>query len=58
MRRGLAQVALEINDLTNSKTICCHSYGVAQRSDGSSQILDTPGYWLGFAPKLSFRWRM
>ena len=58
MRRGLVQVALEINDLTNSKTICCHSYGVAQRSDGSSQILDTPGYWLGFAPKLSFRWRM
>jgi Carboxypeptidase regulatory-like domain len=55
---GVAQVALEINDLTNSKTICCHSYRVVQRSDGSSQLLDTPGYWLGFAPKLSFRWRM
>jgi Carboxypeptidase regulatory-like domain len=58
MQRGLAQVALEINDLTNSKTICCHSYSVAQRSDGSSQIVDTPGYWLGFSPKLTFRWRM
>lgn len=58
MGHGLAQVALEINDLTNSKTICCHSYRVAQRPDGSSQLLDTPGYWLGFSPKLSFRWRM
>lgn len=58
MAHGLAQVALEINDLTNSKTTCCHSYRLARGPDGSSQLLDNPGRWLGFAPKLSFRWRM
>jgi hypothetical protein len=56
--QGIVQVALEMNNVTNSKTVCCHSYSVTEKPDGSSQFLDTPGYWLGFAPKLIFRWRL
>jgi len=53
---GILQVSLELDDLTNSKTVCCRSYSLAQGPNGSSLLVDTPGYWLGFAPLLRLRW--
>ena len=58
LRAGSLQIALELNDLTDTRTLCCANYSVLKLADGSSQLIDTPGYWLGFAPKLTFRWRL
>jgi len=55
---GDMQLALELNDLTNEKAVCCQAYTVVRRADGSRQLIDTPGYWMGFAPKVTIRWRL
>ena len=54
---GVFQTSLELNDVTNTKIVCCQNYSVAPSSDGSSRLVDTPGFWLSFAPALVFRWR-
>ena len=54
---GLFQASLELNDVTNSKAVCCQNYSVVQRPDGTSQLIDTQGFWLGFAPALGIRWQ-
>jgi len=53
---GVFQASVELNDVTDSRTVCCHSYSLAGQPDGSTRLLDTPGYWLGFAPLLQLRW--
>ena len=54
---GLFQAALELNDVTNSKTVCCQSYAVAQWPDGSSHLINSQDYWLGFSTLFSIRWQ-
>lgn len=58
LRVGSLQIALELNDLTDARILCCANYSVLKLADGSSQLVDTPGYWIGFAPKLTLRWRL
>jgi hypothetical protein len=58
LQTGSLQIALELNDLTGARIRCCSNYSVLERPDGSSQLVDTPGYWLGFAAKLTLRWRL
>ena len=55
---GSLQIALELNDLTDSRTLCCINYSLVKLEDGSSQLVNSPGYWTGFAPKVTFRWRL
>ena len=54
---GAFQASLELNNVTNSKSICCQNYSVTRSADGSSKLIDTPGYWLSFSPTLVIRWR-
>ena len=54
---GVFQTFLELNDVTNSKTVCCQNYNIARRPDGTSQLIDSPGVWVAFAPALGFRWQ-
>jgi hypothetical protein len=58
LRSGSLQIALEVNDLTDSRTLCCVNYSLLNLTDGSSQLIASPGYWTGFAPKVTFRWRL
>ncbi|HEY4444002.1 MAG TPA: TonB-dependent receptor [Steroidobacteraceae bacterium] len=54
---GVFQMSLELNDVTNSKSVCCGNYAVARSFDDGSQLTNTPGYWVGFSPAVGFRWR-
>ena len=54
---GVFQASLELNDVTNSKSICCQNYSVTRTAGGTSELIDTPGYWSSFSPSLVIRWR-
>jgi hypothetical protein len=54
---GIFQVSLELNDVTNAKSVCCRYLSVRPTSNGSELIVASD-YWVGFAPQLTFRWRL
>jgi hypothetical protein len=54
---GIFQVSLELNDVTNSKSICCRYLSVRPTSQGSELIVASDN-WVGFAPQLTFRWHL
>ena len=53
---GVFRIALELNDVTNSKTVCCQNYSITHAPNGISQLTDIPGYWVGFSPALAIQW--
>lgn len=54
---GLFEIALEINDVTDARAICCRNYSVMHTTT-AYQLVETTGYWLGFSPQLTFRWHL
>ena len=58
LRVGSLQIALELNDMTDSRALCCVNYSLLKLADGSSELVASPGYWTGFAAKVTLRWRL
>jgi hypothetical protein len=54
---GIFRASIELNDVTNAKTVCCQSYSLSRSPNDTFQLVDSPGYWLGFSPLLAVRWQ-
>jgi hypothetical protein len=54
---GVFEASLELDDVTNWKSVCCHNYSVVGMPNGASQLIDSPGYWIAFSPAIGVRWR-
>ncbi len=53
---GVFQVFLNIYDITNDHSSCCHSYSVTLSQNGVYRLVRTNSPWLQLTPILGVRW--
>ncbi len=53
---GMFQAFLDVYDLTNARSICCHSYSVSRTAGGVYRLNETRSPWLSLTPVLGVRW--